>query len=256
LAAKPGSSNHNFGIALDINSVQANALSSSGLLSKYGFHRPLAPREKWHIESKYYSRKGKSTTAAVTQTVKDSANTAKVQQAAKETVKNNPIAKEEAKVRPVAERKKVAAPDASDTLKNLTNGGFNPTQRANATNQTDVFTSPDGTPLIQRAPDLMDRVTDSASTAKANLATQQNTAVQQSSNAQEVKAIHERQLGVQVEMLRTLKEISGKIGLPKQQENDTTKSTEQTKPVNMDALVRQIKSTPRDIPVSMGVTKI
>ena len=51
MAAPPGSSLHNYGLAVDINSQQANELSNMGLLSKYGFERPIA-KEKWHMQPK------------------------------------------------------------------------------------------------------------------------------------------------------------------------------------------------------------
>jgi hypothetical protein len=46
--AKPGSSKHNFGRALDLNSSQVADLSNSGLLSKYGF--TTIPKDPPHIE--------------------------------------------------------------------------------------------------------------------------------------------------------------------------------------------------------------
>lgn len=49
MAGKPGSSLHNFGLAVDIPSVQANELDKLGLLGKYGFTRPIA-NEKWHVQ--------------------------------------------------------------------------------------------------------------------------------------------------------------------------------------------------------------
>lgn len=50
-AAPPGKSRHNSGIAIDINSPDANKAESLGLLSKYGFHRPLLNiGEPWHVE--------------------------------------------------------------------------------------------------------------------------------------------------------------------------------------------------------------
>jgi LAS superfamily LD-carboxypeptidase LdcB len=50
-AAKPGSSLHNFGYAIDVNSSDANKLSTLGLLDKWGFSRPLMGMgEPWHIE--------------------------------------------------------------------------------------------------------------------------------------------------------------------------------------------------------------
>jgi hypothetical protein len=49
MAAKPGSSLHNFGLAVDVQSAQANELHNLGLLEKYGFVRPI-PSEKWHMQ--------------------------------------------------------------------------------------------------------------------------------------------------------------------------------------------------------------
>lgn len=50
-AARPGRSMHEFGYAVDINTGEANYLEKSGLLAKYGFHRPLLRLgETWHIE--------------------------------------------------------------------------------------------------------------------------------------------------------------------------------------------------------------
>ena len=48
-AAKPGFSTHEKGLALDINSPDADALDKLGLMKKYGFTRPIGG-ETWHIE--------------------------------------------------------------------------------------------------------------------------------------------------------------------------------------------------------------
>lgn len=48
-AAKPGTSLHEKGLAIDINSPDANKLESLGLMRKYGFTRPVAG-ELWHTE--------------------------------------------------------------------------------------------------------------------------------------------------------------------------------------------------------------
>lgn len=48
-AAKPGSSLHEFGAALDVSSEDANTLEKLGLLRKYGFTRPVGG-EPWHLE--------------------------------------------------------------------------------------------------------------------------------------------------------------------------------------------------------------
>lgn len=49
MAAAPGSSMHNYGLAVDINSSDANNADKAGLFQKYGFHRPVAG-EAWHVE--------------------------------------------------------------------------------------------------------------------------------------------------------------------------------------------------------------
>lgn len=48
-AAPPGSSLHEFGIAVDIDSGNANEMDNLGLMRKYGFIRPVG-KEPWHIE--------------------------------------------------------------------------------------------------------------------------------------------------------------------------------------------------------------
>jgi hypothetical protein len=49
--APPGSSLHNYGMAVDINSTAGNYLQQSGMLDAYGFTRPM-PGEPWHLEPK------------------------------------------------------------------------------------------------------------------------------------------------------------------------------------------------------------
>jgi D-alanyl-D-alanine carboxypeptidase len=49
MAAAPGSSIHNYGMAFDTNSAVGNELGSMGLLSKYGFDRPIR-KEPWHVQ--------------------------------------------------------------------------------------------------------------------------------------------------------------------------------------------------------------
>ena len=48
-AARPGTSLHEFGLALDVQSTDLEQLDKLGLLRKYGFTRPLGS-ETWHIE--------------------------------------------------------------------------------------------------------------------------------------------------------------------------------------------------------------
>lgn len=48
-AAAPGHSMHGLGLAIDINSSDADAMAKLGLFEKYGFSRPVS-NETWHIE--------------------------------------------------------------------------------------------------------------------------------------------------------------------------------------------------------------
>ena len=50
-AARPGKSKHEVGLAVDMNSADANQATSLGLFDKYGFQRPIAS-EPWHVEAK------------------------------------------------------------------------------------------------------------------------------------------------------------------------------------------------------------
>lgn len=49
LAAPPGRSLHEFGLAMDVNSTDLNRLEELGLMKKYGFTRPVGG-EPWHME--------------------------------------------------------------------------------------------------------------------------------------------------------------------------------------------------------------
>ncbi|BDH16681.1 MAG: hypothetical protein [Bacteriophage sp.] len=99
LAAKPGSSNHNFGIAIDINSANANTLAAAGLLDKYHFHRPLANHpshpEPWHLENHLFARGAKNTQKEVAKSVKDAADPNKVKKAHTDVGKDSPVVKAE-----------------------------------------------------------------------------------------------------------------------------------------------------------------
>jgi hypothetical protein len=47
--ARPGTSRHESGFAIDIDRQSAGKLESTGMFKKYGFHRPLS-NEPWHVE--------------------------------------------------------------------------------------------------------------------------------------------------------------------------------------------------------------
>ena len=55
-AASPGKSMHNYGLAIDMNSVNAERAIAAGLFRKYGFTRPV-PGETWHVEPDGIDRK-------------------------------------------------------------------------------------------------------------------------------------------------------------------------------------------------------
>lgn len=72
VVAPPGNSRHNSGVAIDINSADANALNSMGLLKKYRFHRPIKG-EAWHLENLAFS-KANDTQAIIDKDTKNSAS--------------------------------------------------------------------------------------------------------------------------------------------------------------------------------------
>lgn len=103
--APPGNSRHNSGTAIDINSADANALNSLGLLKKYRFHRPISG-EPWHIENLAFS-KANDTVRAIekdAQTAKPNAATA---------TKSTPTAKRAATAPESAIIKTVIPPEGS-----------------------------------------------------------------------------------------------------------------------------------------------
>lgn len=69
--AAPGRSRHQSGVAIDINSAEANTMVTMGLLNKYGFHRPVKS-EKHHLENIHFSN-GKNTQTAIVDAVKSNA---------------------------------------------------------------------------------------------------------------------------------------------------------------------------------------
>jgi hypothetical protein len=58
-AAPPGRSRHESGLAVDMNSVDANKATELGLMQKYGFTRPVRG-ESWHVEPIETSKRGGS----------------------------------------------------------------------------------------------------------------------------------------------------------------------------------------------------
>lgn len=82
VVAPPGNSRHNSGVAIDINSADANSLNSMGLLKKYRFHRPVKG-EAWHLENLAFS-KANDTQRVIDKDTKNSAS--KEAGAAKSTV--------------------------------------------------------------------------------------------------------------------------------------------------------------------------
>ena len=65
-AARPGTSAHESGKAIDISSAVATKMDVSGLLKKYGFHRPVRG-EAWHLENYNVPRNAKAAKLANSQ---------------------------------------------------------------------------------------------------------------------------------------------------------------------------------------------
>lgn len=97
LAAAPGKSKHEFGIAIDISPDVANSMASQGLLTKYGFTRPLLNHktkpEPWHLEHKLFGKPGETQKAvADAAQAKPKAGDVKKMEASEKTVAQSPKA--------------------------------------------------------------------------------------------------------------------------------------------------------------------
>lgn len=98
LAAQPGKSKHEFGIAIDIDGNVADRMAAQGLLKKYGFTRPLLNHptrpERWHLEHNLFG-KPNTTVQAVQQAQKATATPAPQKgEAAKATNAQQTVAKQ------------------------------------------------------------------------------------------------------------------------------------------------------------------
>lgn len=123
-AAAPGYSMHEYGLAIDINSADANAMESMGLFKKFGFVRPVSG-EAWHVEPiaiqgmKSAIRKGK---ADVDSDIASSGSASGAAQAKTETEGQTPgqkqaqAKKQEATVTSVAQQGAKAQSSATDAV--------------------------------------------------------------------------------------------------------------------------------------------
>jgi hypothetical protein len=252
MAAKPGSSRHNYGIAIDINSNHANALAAAGLLGKYGFTRPLLnhPRkpEPWHLESKYFKKGSGDTTTEVAKATKDSGNKAKVENVKKEEAKANPIVKAE---------KAAGIPykNAGQT------SSFAPTSSFMGGNTAWGGQDKSTKPIIENPVSVVNKLLDKATTSKTSTAsaevTQKQQRVDMESSTQAMINIQTQQLQVQQEMVGVLHEIrdtlkaNGVAGA-------TNSSTEEITPpasTSANRAAELIRAKSRDIPVSMSINR-
>lgn len=242
LAAKPGSSNHNFGIAIDINSAHANALAKNALLGKYGFHRPIKS-EAWHIESIYFTR-GKNTVKEVTKTIKEAANPAAVKKATAASVTNDPIAQEIAKAKKSNPLLNGVKLDSEEKLKRLSNGFMG---------QGDTIPTPQ--PSIERPAAILERNTGSKVSARAQTATAETMQKKQADLNTQMMDIQQQQLQVQTETLEVLKQIKSEIkGLGGKSTTDEGTDATPT-PVNAaQQAANAFRGKAKDnIPVSMSI---
>lgn len=266
LAARPGSSNHNFGIALDINSAQANALNSAGLLSKYGFHRPIKS-EAWHVESNYF-KKGKNTEKEVTKSVKDAGNKATVKKSLEKEKAADPIAQAQKKVVPANPMNAPKAPvnsfapsssggSAEAGLKALSSGftgGGSGTSSwmpsGGGVNPSEAATQEEP---MSRVGNVLGKSQTSPTSTQSAYATQQAHAAntQQADNA--LLTIAQQQLSAQESMLGVLTEIrdivNGNGGgmAPAQAEAPKAPSSNRAAEI--------IRGKSRDLPVSMSIKR-
>ncbi len=251
LAAKPGGSKHNFGIAIDINSVHANALNQAGLLAKYNFHRPLAPKEMWHLENRYFE-KGNGTVKEVAKTVADSTKTANVKQANKQLDKNNPIVAAETKknaIPPTIAKPQAPAADAALRKTAGVNNFMGGSDNSEKTPYGDLFG------LQNTVPTIMEKATSSALSRQAADRKQKTDDKAVKDASAQMLDIQTQQLNTQTSMLAVLQEIRdnmGKLG------GTPTASDDSTTPASNNPALRAadvIRSKSRDIPVSMSIKK-
>lgn len=251
MAAKPGSSRHNYGIAIDINSNHANALAAAGLLSKYGFTRPLLnhPRkpEAWHLESEYFKRGSGSTVTEVAKATKDTGNKAKVESVKKEEAKANPIVKAE---KAAGIPYKNAGQTSSFTTSSFMGGNT-------AWGGQDKSTKP----IIENPVSGVNKLLDKATTSKASTAsaevTQKQQRVDMESSTQAMLNIQTQQLQVQEEMVGVLHEIRDTLKANGSSGAVNTTSEEATPPAPNSAnrAAEMIRAKSRDIPVSMSINR-
>lgn len=252
MAAAPGKSRHNFGIAIDIASDHANALAKAGLLEKYGFTRPLLnhPRkpEPWHLESKYFKKGSGDTTTEVAKATKDSGNKAKVENVKKEEAKANPIVKAE---------KAAGIPykNAGQT------SSFAPTSSFMGGNSAWGGQDKSTKPIIENPVSGVNKLLDKATTSKTSTAsaevTQKQQRVDMESSTQVMINIQTQQLQVQQEMVGVLHEIRDTLKVNGGSGAANASSEEVTPPASNSAnrAAEMIRAKSRDIPVSMSINR-
>lgn len=252
MAAKPGKSRHNFGIAIDIESDHANALAKAGLLEKYGFTRPLVnhPRkpEPWHLESKYFKKGSGDTTTEVAKAAKDSGNKAKVENVKKEEAKANPIVK--------------AEKAAGIPYKNAgQSSSFAPTSSFMGGNSAWGGQDKSTKPIIENPVSGVNKLLDKATTSKTSTTsaevTQKQQRVDMESSTQVMINIQTQQLQVQQEMVGVLHEIRDTLKVNGGSGAVNASSEEVTPPASNSAnrTAEMIRAKSRDIPVSMSINR-
>lgn len=268
LAAKPGGSKHNFGIAIDINSVHANALNNAGLLTKYNFHRPLAPKEQWHLENRYFE-KGKGTVKEVAKTVNDSTNRAAVVQANKQLDKKNPVTVAETKkkeipptiARPQTQGNNIMnAPkvsmNAEDALRKLAGGNNFLADHPSAGTGTGDNVPPvkdDVFNLQNTVPNIMEKVTSSSLSRVAADRRQKTETDAINASGQELININREQLNVQNNMLHVLEQIRDGMGNLTPSAQKATEGEAPPPPMNANRAAELIRQKSKNVPVSMSI---
>ena len=125
-AAAPGKSMHNYGLAVDINTTDADAAEYSGLFDKYKFTRPVRG-ETWHVEPKGIDRAAIRANPVQTYNKVETNTNKRDSEGAPETVTRVPEVS-----KPVSELLKAPVSDtAQETV-----AGVNKIQRENIVNES------------------------------------------------------------------------------------------------------------------------
>lgn len=250
-AAKPGNSRHNSGVAIDINSTNANECERLGLLKKYNFHRPVRG-EAWHLENHYFSA-AKETQDALKQSAAGGTPTPAQQNQAAEGLAGTGVPD----VPPPRPKFSVSQNMSTGAITNHETGKVEtapapavPGSKVNVPGVTSSSSTAQQTPSANSAPVNAPAETRQRGSVTATPATQRATVAAEATGQRQTEtanadikeqtSLMRKQLDVQSQMLNTLKDIKSALG--KTAPQSTASSTQQD--------FHKVDTTP---PVSMSI---